>query len=238
MALDRLDKLLSVGLGISRKDASLMIRKGCVQVNGAVVQNGAEKFSAEQDCITADGTPVFVKKHLYIMLHKPQGVVSASEGRGEATVVDILPPDLKRRGLFPAGRLDKDTTGFVLITDDGNFAHSILAPKKHVEKTYEARLQSPLTEAAVQTLEGGMELRDGTVFRPARLQILENTDTPLVQIVICEGKYHQIKRMFKAVGNGVAALHRTKIGNLELDPVLLPGECREITKEELLKIKN
>ena len=149
------------------------------------------------------------------MLNKPKGVVSASDGKGERTVCDLVPEELMRRGLFPAGRLDKDTTGFVLITDDGEFAHRILSPKNHIDKTYV------------------VSLRDGTAFLPSKIKILSDKES---EITICEGKYHQIKRMFCAVGNEVTNLRRIKMGRLFLDERLRDGECREITADELKMI--
>ena len=170
------------------------------------------------------------------MMNKPSGVISASADRNERTVIDLLPDEYKRKGLFPAGRLDKDTTGFVLITDDGDFAHRILSPKNHVFKTYLARLSHSLSENDISLISSGITLADGTTLKEAKLEIVEAGDTPLVKIMICEGKYHQVKRMFAAAGNKVVSLHRSKMGGLALDTALKPGECREITQSELEKI--
>lgn len=166
------------------------------------------------------------------MLNKPTGVVSASNSDREKTVIDLVPDVLRRDGLFPAGRLDKDTTGFVLITDDGAFAHRILSPKNHIEKTYIATLENPLGDADIAVLETGLQLHDGTRFLPAGIAVL-SSDAKAVQVKICEGKYHQIKRMFAAVGNRVTALRRTHMGALELDSALAAGECRELIQAEL-----
>lgn len=212
-----------------------MVKKGRIALNGAVITDSAVKV-CDTDTVTLDGAEIVIKKHIYIMLNKPEGVVSASTSEDDRTVVDLVPEALFRKGLFPAGRLDKDTTGFVLITDDGDFAHRILSPKKHIFKTYEARLRNTLGETERKMLEDGITLSDGTVLKEAKVEIIEDTDTPLVKIMICEGKYHQVKRMFAAAGNKVIALHRTKMGNLTLDVSLLPGECREITSDELKKI--
>lgn len=235
--MERLDKILAAQGVLSRRDIKEMVKKGRITLNGAVVRDSAVKV-LDTDKVTVDGTEIVIKKHIYIMLNKPAGVVSASESDEDRTVVDLVPESLMRNGLFPAGRLDKDTTGFVLITDDGDFAHRILSPKKHIFKTYEARLGQPLGEAERKLLENGITLSDGTVLKEAKVEIIEDTASPLVKIMICEGKYHQVKRMFAAAGNKVIALHRTKMGNLTLDPSLLPGECREITSDELLKITN
>lgn len=233
--MERLDKILAAQGKYSRRDVKEMAKKGRITVNGAVVLDSAVKVLPE-DTVKLDGAPVILKKHVYIMLNKPQGVVSASDSSEDTTVVDLVPPELFRNGLFPAGRLDKDTTGFVLITDDGDFAHRILSPKKHIFKTYEARLARPLGENERKMLENGITLGDGTVLKESRVEIAEDGEQPLVRIMICEGKYHQVKRMFAAAGNHVVLLHRTKMGGLALDEALLPGECREITADELLKI--
>ncbi|MEE0982349.1 MAG: 16S rRNA pseudouridine(516) synthase, partial [Acutalibacteraceae bacterium] len=177
-----------------------------------------------------------VEKFVYLMLNKPKGVVSATNDRSQKTVVDLVPDELKKRNLFPAGRLDMTTTGFVLITDDGDFAHRILSPKNHIEKTYEARLAESVTEEQLRMVADGIVLKDGTECLPAKLKILEGGDNPLVEIKICEGKYHQIKRMFAAAGNGVIELKRTKMGNLSLDEDLAEGECRRLNEAEVALI--
>lgn len=235
--MERLDKILaSQGLN-SRKDVKGMIKNGRVAVNGKTVKDSSVKIS-ENDTVTLDGAVFVLKKHIYLMLNKPQGIVSASDSKSEKTVIDLVPEKFFRSGLFPAGRLDKDTVGFVLITDDGDFAHRILSPKNHVVKTYEARLERPLTDAQKELLQNGITLSDGTTCKESRVEILEDGNSPLVEIQICEGKYHQIKRMFAAAGNKVIYLKRTKMGNLSLDKALPEGDCREITPEELLQIES
>ena len=235
--MERLDKILASQGTLSRRDVKEIIKKGRVTLNGAVVRDSAVKVDLNTDTVAIDGEKVTLKKHIYIMMNKPQGVISASDSEDDETVVDLVPDELFRKGLFPAGRLDKDTTGFVLITDDGDFAHKILSPKNHIFKTYLARLQHELTQNDIETLEKGITLADGTTLKEAKVEILENTQTPLIKIMICEGKYHQVKRMFAATGNKVISLHRSKMGELELDPDLKSGECREITSEELLKVQ-
>ena len=201
------------------------------------MRDSAVKFDTQKDKVCLDGEELSLKKHIYIMLNKPQGVVSASDSYTDETVVDLVPDELYRKGLFPAGRLDKDTTGFVLITDDGEFAHRILSPKNHIFKTYLARLQHSLTESDIKLIESGITLADGTTLKEAKLEIVEEGESPLVKIMICEGKYHQVKRMFAAAGNKVVELHRSKMGELELDDTLKAGECREITLDELKKVE-
>ncbi len=236
--MERLDKILASQGNLSRKDVKEMIKKGRITLNGAVVKDSSFKVDENTDSVAIDGKAVTLKKHIYIMLNKPEGVVSASDSDTDKTVVDLVPDELFRKGLFPAGRLDKDTTGFVLITDDGDFAHKILSPKNHIFKTYIAGLEHPLNEEHIRELENGITLGDGTVLKEAKVEVLNNADKPTVKIQICEGKYHQVKRMFAATGNKVISLHRSMMGNLHLDEGLKMGECREITPEELMKIAN
>lgn len=233
--MERLDKVISNTNSYSRSEIKKMIKSGRVTVNGKIIKDSAYKVDGNSDVITVDSVELFTNKFVYIMQNKPKGVVSASEGKGDTTVVDLLPDEMKRDGLFPAGRLDKDTTGFVLITNDGEFAHRILSPKNHIEKTYEVMLDKPVTSEGVVILENGLELKDGTVFKPAKLKKLNENNTKF-EIVIYEGKYHQIKRMFKAVGSTVIELNRIKMGNLYLDSKLEKGSSRYLTEEELGKI--
>lgn len=234
--MERLDKILASQGTLSRKEVKEMIRKGRIALNGTVVKDSSVKIDENNDKVSVDGAQLVLKKHIYIMLNKPQGVVSASESNTDETVVDLVPDELFRKGLFPAGRLDKDTTGFVLITDDGDFAHKILSPKNHIFKTYIAELEHRLSQSDIKNLENGITLGDGTELKESKVEVVEDTDKPLVRIMICEGKYHQVKRMFAATGNKVLWLHREKMGDLYLDENLKPGECREITPEELIKI--
>ncbi len=235
--MERLDKILASQGTLSRRDVKEIIKKGRVTLNGKVISDSAVKVDLNVDEVKIDGEKVTLKKHIYIMMNKPQGVISASDSDNDETVVDLVPDELFRKGLFPAGRLDKDTTGFVLITDDGDFAHKILSPKNHIFKTYLARLEHELSENDIEALEKGITLQDGTTLKESKVQVVEQSETPLVKIMICEGKYHQVKRMFAATGNKVVALHRSKMGELSLDESLKPGECREITPEELLKMQ-
>ncbi len=233
---ERLDKYIaSRGLS-TRSEVKLMLKRGEVTVNGKVVCDPALKVG-EGDSVTVNGKRVSSSQYTYIMLNKPQGVVSASNDRRDRTVVDILPDELKRKNLFPAGRLDKDTTGFCLITDDGDFAHNILSPTRHVTKTYVARVSQPIDyEKARKGFEEGVVLADGTVLLSAILIMLENSDKPLFKVIIKEGKYHQIKRMFASFGATVIALKRVAIGGLTLDDSLSEGEARLISDRELKAI--
>lgn len=233
----RLDKLISSQGAYSRKEAQLLIKNGSVRVDGVIVRDRGYHIDPEINKVSVNSVPFEVSKFIYIMLNKPKGVVSATSDKDVKTVVDLVPDVYKKRNLFPAGRLDITTTGFVLITDDGDFAHKILTPKNHIEKTYEARLTAPIDENQLKTVAEGIVLGDGTECLPAKLRVLEDTENPLVEIKICEGKYHQIKRMFAAAGNGVIELKRTMMGSLKLDDSLNEGECRRITDEELLLIQ-
>lgn len=230
----RLDRFLSSQLNITRTEAKKLLKSGVVTVNGTVVKKAETSVTAGEDTVAVYGKATEYKKHIYIMQHKPAGVVSASASPSDVTVVDILPEELKRAGLFPAGRLDKDTTGFVLITDDGEFAHDILSPAHHVPKTYFVTLDRKVTEEETALFTEGMTVGEER-FKPAALTFLRSEEASGMQIysiVITEGRYHQIKRMFASTGNPVRALHRVKIGGLPLDEALKPGESREITAEE------
>lgn len=228
--MTRLDKILSTQLNISRTDAKQMIKKGRVSVNGIPAKSGDVKV-ADADIVAVDGNQISYSRFVYIMMNKPKGVISASDGKGEKTVVDLVPSDMQRRGLFPAGRLDKDTTGFVLLTDDGEFAHSILSPSRHIDKTYVVTLDKPVTPEVVQDFRSGMEL-NGERLLQADAQIISE-DATVCRVVLRQGLYHQIKRMFKKHGLTVVELKRVKMGNLPLDDSLLPGECRYLSQNEL-----
>lgn len=236
MPQERIDKLIASQGALSRSDVRRLIKSGAVAVNGIPVRDAGQKADPTTDHITVSGQPFLISKHIYLMLDKPAGVVSASRDPKRETVVDLVPAEFRRAGLFPAGRLDQDTTGFVLITNDGNFAHRILSPKKHISKTYLARLARPVDDRSIEAFRSGLVLADGTCCMEAGLQILEDDETPLAEVVLHEGRYHQIKRMFAALGNEVIALRRVKMGNLPLDETLGPGGCRKITAEELQKI--
>lgn len=233
----RLDKLISSQGLYNRKQAQQLIKDGFVKVDSITVRDRGFHIDTEINQVTVKGEPFRVEQFVYLMLNKPKGVVSATNDTRVKTVIDLVPEEYKNRNLFPAGRLDITTTGFVLITDDGDFAHKILSPKNHIEKTYEARLAEAVTQKQLSEVAEGITLGDGTECMPAKLMVLEDGDNPLVEIKICEGKYHQIKRMFAAAGNGVIELKRTKMGALELDKNLPEGECRKLTEDEVLKIE-
>lgn len=235
--LQRLDKLIASQGRFSRREVQELIKNGAVKVNGITVRDRGAKSDDEKDIICVNGEQLDFQRFVYIMLNKPKDVVSATNDKNEKTVIDLVPKEFKGRNLFPAGRLDITTTGFVLVTDDGDFAHRILSPKNHIEKTYEARLAESVTEGQLEAVRNGIELKDGTKCLPAKVTVLADGEKPLVEIKICEGKYHQIKRMFAAAGNGVIELKRTQMGRLTLDPSLKEGECRLLDAHEVQKIE-
>lgn len=228
--MERLDKRL-VGTGDwSRREAKELVRAGRVAVNGQTAFRAEDKVE-DSDRITVDGRSIEGSGPVYIMLNKPAGVVSATEDPREETVLSLLPERYRRRGLFPAGRLDKDTEGLLLLTDDGALAHRLLAPKSHVDKVYYVEVDGVLDHADCAAVEQGMTLGDGYVCLPGHLEPLEGGKSAL--ITIHEGKYHQIKRMMAARGKPVVYLKRLKFGPLELDRDLEKGSWRALTEEEI-----
>lgn len=231
--LMRLDKYISDAMGISRQDAKKLLSKGAVAIDGKVIKKGDAKVG-DANRVLVNGKLLEYKQFVYIMLNKPKGVVSATDDKNDTTVVDLVKADYPKRNLFPAGRLDKTSTGFVLLTDDGDFAHDILAPKKHVSKEYIVTLDGEINEEIIESFNSGVTLADGTLLKSA---VLEATSDPMVvKVVLKQGVYHQIKRMFGVFDIGVNELHRTHIGDVELDSTLAPGQYRELTAEELEKI--
>ena len=233
MGLKRLDKLIALNCNVSRKEARTLIKDAAVTVNGRCVLRAEELVDVEVDDIDVKGYNFTAKEHIYIMLNKPQGVISATNDPRKETVIDIIPPELKRRSLFPCGRLDRDTTGLLIITDDGALAHRIMSPSHNVYKTYEPVLKAPISNSDIALLESGITLADGTECLPAKVRAFTVGGAPAAEIKIKEGKYHQVKRMFAALGNHVEHLRRTRIGALHLGPDLAEGDCRELTAEEL-----
>ena len=229
--MERLDKFLASQNFGTRKEVTALVKSGAVTVGGEVVRDSARKLDPLRDEVAVLGKTVTYQKHVYLMMNKPAGVLCATEDSRQETVLDLLPPELARRGLFPAGRLDKDTTGLLILTDDGDFAHRMLAPKSHVYKLYQAEVERPITQADIEAFEAG--IKSGTQqFAPARLW--GEGKTAFVEIR--EGKFHQVKRMFLAVGNRVLTLKRLKIGGLALDETLPLGGVRPLTEAEVTQI--
>ncbi len=234
MSLERLDKLLCSTGRWSRKEVKEMIRQGRVQIDGRAAGRPEEKLDRMSACLAVDGAEVDCSPFAYVMLHKPAGLLSATEDKSQPTVLDLLPPELKRRGLFPVGRLDRDTTGLLLLTDDGDLAHQLLSPRKHVDKVYLAEVDGKIDREDAAAMAAGMVLPDGQHCLPAGLEPLGDGASCLV--TLREGKYHQVKRMLAARGKPVLTLHRLSMGPLALDEGLKPGEWRFLTEKERNKL--
>jgi 16S rRNA pseudouridine516 synthase len=238
MPLIRLDKLLSgQGYG-SRTEIKNLLKQSSVMINGKVIRIADYKTDPEQDDIFICGKQINYNKFVYYMLNKPQGVVCASNDPKQCTVLDLMPKEMRRPGLFPAGRLDKDTEGLVIITDDGMFAHEILSPKKHVDKKYFAILNRPVEERYIELFEKGLTLDDGYECLPSKLEIIKNCENAQVFVTLREGKYHQIKRMFLSFNTIVLYLKRISIGGLFLDDMLKIGDIRQLDESEIALICN
>ncbi|MED1712155.1 pseudouridine synthase [Bacillus paralicheniformis] len=235
----RLDKLLSNSGYGSRKEVKKMLKNGAVRVNDQLIKDAKEHVDPESDDITVYGEPVVYQEFIYLMMNKPQGVLSATEDSRQETVVDLLDPELLRFEPFPVGRLDKDTEGLLLLTNDGQLAHQLLSPKKHVPKTYEVHVDKPIDQAALDQLEKGVDIGEGYVTKPAEASLLASKyGVERLLLTITEGKFHQVKRMLKAVGRDVIYLKRLKMGDVDLDGELLPGEYRELSEHELAALQN
>ena len=230
MRLDRWLATLSVG---SRSEVRQWIRGGQASVNGRVILDPALSFETETDSLALNGRALDGRVVRHVMLHKPAGILTAARDAKQPTVMDLLPSVYRGIGCMPVGRLDKDTTGLLLLTTDGELNHRLLSPGRHVDKTYRAVVEGTLEERDTETFAAGMDLGDFTA-QPARLTILGPS---LAEVVISEGKFHQVKRMFSAVGHEVLELHRRSFGPLELDPALAEGQWRELTKEELNSLR-
>lgn len=237
--LIRLDKFLVEMNKGSRSQIKEAAKKGRIQVNGQVEKKTERKIDPAAERVLFDGLPVMYQEFEYYMLNKPQGVVSATQDNLHRTVIDLLPAE-KRGDLFPVGRLDIDTEGLLLITNDGDLAHRLLAPKKHVDKQYYAKVDGVLPADSIARIAGGLVLTDaeGTKVKPAKLEILKKeTDNNEILLTIQEGKFHQVKRMFEALGCHVTYLKRLSMGALQLDRTLAVGEFRRLTEEEVLLLK-
>lgn len=236
MAGMRLDKFLAeMGEG-TRSTVKDYIRKGRVTVDGCVVKQAEYRIDTKTSQIALDGRQIGYVEYEYYMLNKPQGVLSATEDKKARTVIDLIDSKV-RRDLFPVGRLDKDTEGLLLITNDGMLAHNLLSPKKHVDKVYEAVIDGRVETPHIAQFQKGIILEDGTLTMPSVLEILESGETSRIRLTIHEGKFHQVKRMFEAIGCSVTYLKRLSMGSLVLDPDLKAGEYRKLTEDELHAIK-
>lgn len=230
MPLIRLDKLISECGIASRKEIKLMAKQGRITLNGKPVKTTDVKFDPSQAEVCVDGKKVEYSKFRYYMLNKPDGVLSATDDGKQKTVLDLVTPEMKKMGLFPVGRLDKDTTGLLLLTNDGEFAHRVISPKFEIVKVYHAHTEHPVNSQDIQAFSEGIVLADGTKCLPAELELLDDGSC-LVKVM--EGKYHQVKRMLASCGKPVTALKRLSIGGLKLDEALKSGEFRALTENEL-----
>lgn len=229
----RLDKLLSECTALSRSQLRQIIKNGSVRVDGLTVTSPEQKIDSDTACVELGGKPVIYAKFCYYMLNKPEGILSATDDKKQKTVIDLFPAELKKKNLFPVGRLDKDTTGLLIITNDGEFAHKVISPKSEIVKTYHAVTEGPVDDADIAAFLQGIVLGDGTQCLPAELEKLPDGSC-LVHVM--EGKYHQVKRMLASRGKPVTALKRLSIGGLELDNSLLPGEFRQLSENELCSV--
>lgn len=234
MAAQRLDKLIASMGRWSRREVKTLVREGRVLVDGLPAARAEDKVDPQRSRILVDGADLGYQSCTYIMLHKPAGLLSATQDSRQKTVLDLLPPELRKRGLFPVGRLDRDTEGLLLLTNDGDLAHRLLAPRSHVDKVYYARLERALGPVDAEAFAAGITLADGTACMPAGLELLGDGSEALV--TLHEGKFHQIKRMIASRGSAVCYLKRLSMGEISLDPALGKGEYRHLTPEEVLKI--
>lgn len=238
MEKQRLDKIIASTGKWSRREVRELVRRGLVLVDGAPAPTADVKADPEAASITVNGEPLLYRRYTWLMLNKPAGVLSATEdGRGK-TVLDLLPQELRRQGLFPVGRLDKDTEGLLLLTNEGGLAHALLSPKRHVDKVYYARTAGRLTEADCRAFAGGLTLEDGLACLPAGLEILSAGEESEALVTLREGKFHQVKRMLAARGTPVLYLERIQMGFLSLDRSLPRGDFRFLTDTEVEKLHN
>lgn len=229
----RLDKLVSnMGFG-SRKEVKGLLKKGAIQVNGVPVKDPALHVHPEQDEVSILGERIIYREFIYLMMHKPQGVISATEDNRDRTVIDLLDDEYRHFEPFPVGRLDKDTEGLLLLTNNGKLAHELLSPKKEVPKTYYAHIEGVVGQEDIERFAEGVTLEDGYFTKPGMLKILKSAPISEIELTITEGKFHQVKRMFEAVGKKVIYLKRMTMGELTLDESLALGEYRELTDEEI-----
>ncbi|RLQ97881.1 pseudouridine synthase [Falsibacillus albus] len=234
----RIDKLLAnVGYG-SRKEVKKLLKSGHIKLNDEVVKDPKTHVDPDEDTVSVNGEQVVYKEFIYLMMNKPPGVISATEDQHDETVIDLLEIEDSVRNPFPVGRLDKDTEGLLLITNDGQLSHQLLSPKKHVPKTYFAVIDQEVTDEDVKAFANGVVLDDGYETKPGDLKILKSGLRSDIELTIMEGKFHQVKRMFEAVGKNVIYLKRLSMGPLELDETLELGEYRELTEEEIDLLKN
>ena len=232
--MERLDKIISnLGYG-SRKEIKALVKKGLVKVDGEIVKDNGLLIDPEKSVININGEDLFYREYIYLMMNKPDGVISATYDNREETVIDLLEVEHQVFDPFPVGRLDKDTVGLLLLTNDGELNHRLISPKWHVDKVYYAKIDKAVDEKDVEAFKNGITLDDGYKCMSAKLKVIENLeDSSRVEVTVQEGKYHQVKRMFEARGKKVVYLKRTSFGNLPLDESLEEGEYKELSESEL-----
>ncbi|NLZ45619.1 MAG: rRNA pseudouridine synthase [Clostridiales bacterium] len=234
--LMRLDRFISSQVGnLSRKDVKELCKKNLITVNGIPAKRSDDKVNPKLDIISVKGNEISYNKYIYIMLNKPQGYVCSTRDGLSPTVLSLLPKELQRKGLFPAGRLDKDTEGFVLITDDGELSHKMLSPKNHVPKKYYVELEKPIGNDYIKIFSSGMEIDNGDICKPSELIPISNNPNSCY-VILHQGMYHQVKRMFETLGNKVVFLKRISIGGLSLDENLALGEWLVLLHKDVERI--
>ena len=238
MEKQRLDKIIASTGKWSRREVKLLVRQGLVLVDGLPARTPEDKVDAEASEIAVNGEVLCWRKYTWVMLNKPAGYLSATEDGKGKTVLDLLPQELQRQNLFPVGRLDKDTEGLLLLTNEGGLAHDLLSPRHHVDKVYYARVEGRLTEEDCRAFKAGITLGDGLVCQPAGLKILSAGETSEAHVTLREGKFHQVKRMLAFLGKPVTYLERVRMGNLTLDENLARGSYRFLTETEIETLRN
>ena len=228
----RLDRFLSEMTSFSRKELKTMIKQGRIRIGDQIILQADCKVDTAADTVWLDGKPLVYESYVYYMLNKPEDVVTATRDSREKTVMDLLDTE-GRKDLFPVGRLDKDTRGLLLITNDGELAHFMLSPSRHVEKVYHAVVRESVSDSDIRAFETGLQIEEDWTTLPAKLTVLKDGDHPLCEVRITEGKFHQVKRMFEAVGNEVLELKRISMGPLVLDETLASGTYRRLTRDEI-----
>lgn len=236
MKTERLDKTLANISTIGRSEIKKIISSGRVTVNGVIIKKADTKIDIESDIITLDGKDICLKKYIYLMMNKPSGVVCAVTDKNCETVIDLIPNEYKRKGLFPVGRLDKDTEGLLIITNDGNFAHRVTSPNKNIYKTYHAVIDSDINESDIKAFENGIIFKDGTLCKKAYLKQLTFEENPVVEVKICEGMFHQVKKMLLVREKKVLYLKRVAIGKLKLDENLHKKQVVELDDLDISNI--
>ena len=230
----RLDKLIASALALTRSEAHALIKSGCVLVDGKVERDKSAKVDSEKARVTCKNEAVTFSEYHYYMLNKPDGYICSTEDMRDPTIMELLPDEVKHHGVFPVGRLDKDTLGLVILTDNGQLSHFLLSPKRHVYKKYYLETDIGMEEEDIRLFEKGVDIGEKNLTLPARLEILE--DFHKAYITICEGKFHQIKRMLEAVGKRVTYLERVQFDKIALDTTLKRGEVRALTEEEIASL--